>query len=272
MPFFDTKENAMQAVFNAKRESDDSLYYKDWENDKGVFSFHSQIELYFVREGEMEVFVDDCHAILGKGEMSVALSYVPHGYRTPAYSASSALIIPTRLCEEFIHATKNKRVANPLIRDPATVEKILSLFGALRRDNINEIERQGYIYVILGIVMDALEFVDTPRPLDTSLASKILFYVNEHYKDGITPSDVACALGYSESHISRYFKEKLGITLCKYLTIIKLKNAVTLMHERKHSITYCAIESGFNSMRSFYRAFTEEFACSPKEYLQKRKI
>ena len=216
----------MQAVFNAKREADDSLFYKDWQNDKGVFSFHSQVELYFVTDGEMEVFIDDCHATLKKGELSVALSYVPHGYRTPEYSCSSALIIPTRLCEEFILATKNKRVADPLIRDQETVEKIWSLFVSLRRAGINDIERQGYIYVILGIVMDALDFVDTPRPIDSSLASKILFYVNEHYKSGITAADVAAALGYSESHISRYFKEKLGITLCKYLTVIKLKNAV----------------------------------------------
>ncbi len=262
----------MQAVFNAKRESDNSLFYKDWENDKGVFSFHSQIELYFVTDGEMEVFVDDCHAMLGKDEMSVALSYVPHGYRTPEYSASSALIIPTHLCEDFILATKNKRAFHPLIRDHATVQKIRALFAELRKENLNEIEKKGYIYVILGTVMNALNFVDAPRPIDSSLASKILFYVNDQYKNGITPADVAQKLGYSESYIARYFKEKLGITLGKYLTVIKLKNALMLLEEQKRSITDCALESGFNSMRSFYRAFSEEFGCSPKEYLRKSNL
>ena len=45
----------MHAEFGLKRESDNSLFYKEWKNDNGIFHFHSQIELYFVDEGEMEV-------------------------------------------------------------------------------------------------------------------------------------------------------------------------------------------------------------------------
>ena len=117
----------MQAVFNAKRESNNHLFFMDWENDSGVFSFHSQIELYFINEGEMEVFVDDCHTVLKKGEMSIALSYVPHGYKTPVSSASSALIIPTHLCEKFVEETRRKKAVEPFIRDKETVEKIKEL-------------------------------------------------------------------------------------------------------------------------------------------------
>ena len=115
--------------------------------------------------------------------------------------------------------------------------------------------------------MSALQFEEKPRPRDNTLASKILFYANENYKNGISPSDIARHFGYSGSHISRYFKDKCGITLNKYLTIIKLKNAVVLMHEKQHSVTYCALESGFGSVRSFYRAFFNEFGCTPSEYL-----
>ena len=48
--------------------------------------------------------------------------------------------------------------------------------------------------------------------------------------------------------------------------MVRLKNALMLMHEGKHTLTYCALESGFNSVRTFYRAFSEEFDCTPKEY------
>jgi AraC-like DNA-binding protein len=44
------------------------------------------------------------------------------------------------------------------------------------------------------------------------------------------------------------------------------------MNEQKHSITHCAMESGFNSMRTFYRAFREEFGCSPGDYLDSLAI
>jgi xylan 1,4-beta-xylosidase len=97
-----------------------------------------------------------------------------------------------------------------------------------------------------------------------------LFY--KSYKNDKTilqfHSQIAAHFGYSQSYISRYFKSCFNITLIKYLTIIKLQNAIMLMREGKHSATYCSLESGFSSMRTFYRAFYNEFGCSPGEFLK----
>ena len=91
-----------QAVFNVNRERNNNLFCRSYKNDWGVFSFHSQIELYFIDEGEMEVWVGDQYKLLKAGEMSVALSFEPHTYHTPVSSRSSVLIIPQYLCEEFV--------------------------------------------------------------------------------------------------------------------------------------------------------------------------
>ena len=257
----------MHAEFGLKRESNNSLFYKEWENDNGKFHFHSHIELYFVDGGEMEVTVGNLSQKLRAGEMSVALSFVPHGYFTPKSSASGALIIPTRFCENFITETKDKRARNPFITDKATVEKIRKYVRELTRDGINKIEREGYIYVILGIVADALCFEKAKEPLDSALSSRILFYINENYSSELSLSSLAAHFGYSESYISHYFKSRFNVTFNKYLKLIRLKKAVMLMQEGKHSITYCAFESGFSSVRSFYRIFFSEFGCTPKEYV-----
>ena len=171
--------------------------------------------------------------------------------------------------EDFVIATKEKRARTPFITDKETVERIKSHVRALLREGINDIEREGHIYVILGIIMDALSLEDVSEPLDADLSSKIMFYINENYKTDISLSSVAAHFGYSQSHISRYFKSKFNITFNRYLNLIRLKNAVMLMHEKRHNITYCALESGFSSVRTFYRAFDEEFLCSPKELLKK---
>ena len=257
----------MNPIFNIDRERDNKLFYKEYENDKGVLQFHSQIELYFVNEGEMEAWVNGHYKILRSGEMSVALSYDAHAYRTPDHSRSAALIIPSYMCEEFVVAVKGKRATNPFITDPAAIARIKDCFKRLRNENINHIEQRGYIYTILGIVMDSIFLERTNDFKDPSLSSRILLYISENFKTGITPSDIAAHFGYSQSYISRYFKSCFNITLVKYLTIVKLNNTVMLMNERKHSTTYCSLESGFSSMRTFYRAFYAEFGCSPKEYL-----
>ena len=255
----------MHAEFGLQRESNQELFYKEWRCDKGVFHFHSQIELYFIDDGEMDVFVNDRYTRLGAGEMSVALSYAPHGYATPEYSRSSTLIIPTRLCPEFIPLIEHKRAVDPFIRDKEKVARIRAEIAELCRAGINEIERMGHIYVILGIVMSALSFAPAAA-IGTDTAARMLAYVNENYKKDITPASVSEHFGYNQSYVSRFFRDSFGIGLKKYLTVLRLKNAVMLLDGGRHSITYCVLDSGFGSLRSFYRAFKDEFGCTPKEY------
>lgn len=259
----------MQPMFNAVRERDNKLFFKSYENDKTVLQFHSQIELYFVDGGEMDFWVGGHYKRLCEGEMSVALSYDSHAYKTPEASKSSVLIIPPYLCEEFIIATKGKKASRPFICDKETVAKIKSYYNEIKRPDIGKIEQIGYIYVILGIVMQNVFLEASQDNSDPELSSKLLFYINENFKNGITPASIAAHFGYSQSYVSRYFKSCFNTTLIKYLTIIKLQNAIMLMREGKHSATYCSLESGFSSMRTFYRAFYNEFGCPPSEFLEK---
>lgn len=266
----------MQPRFNVEREKHNVLFYKEYTNDKCVFQFHSQIELYFVESGEMDFLVNGHHRTLAAGEMSVALPYDSHAYKTPEKSTSSVLIIPLYLCEAFIDTIKGKVSSSPFITDSDRVKKIKLLVSELNREGINEIERNGYIQVILGIILDSI-FTDlasysathAKNCEDISLASQILLYVNQNFKSDISPSSISSHFGYSQSYISKFFKAKFNVTLVRYLTVIRLKNAVMLLHESKNSVTYCALESGFSSMRTFYRAFSEEFSCSPKEYFSR---
>lgn len=257
----------MQAVFGINREKNNALFYREYTDIKGTLQFHSQIELCFIDEGESEVYINNHRRNLRAGEMSVALSYDTHAYRTPEYSKSALFIIPIYLCEEFINTIKHKRVANPFITDKDCVAKIRGYIREIIKPDINPIKLQGYIYIILGIIMDSICFERAQIPMDTQLSSKILFYLNDNFKSNISLAQISENIGYSESYISRYFKACFNVGISRYLTVIRLKNALMLMQEKKHQITYCALESGFNSMRTFYRAFYDELGCSPREYM-----
>ena len=257
----------MQARFNIERERENKLLIKSYKNDSCLFQFHSQIEIYMVDEGEMELFVGGKLALVGAGQISVAMGYVPHAYKTPGSSVSSVLLIPPHMCEEFVVATRGKRITDPIITDPAVCDEIRRYYSLLKEPGISRIRQVGYINVILGIIMENVELKDEGKQLDADLGSRILFYIDEHFKLGITPATISSHFGYSQSYVSRYFRSCFGITLCKYLTVVKLRNAIMLMHEGKHDVTYCALESGFSSMRTFYRSFRDEFGISPKELM-----
>ena len=259
----------MQPYFNMNREKSKQLGSFNYENDWCVLQFHSQIEICIVHEGEMEMFIDGKHRTLKKGDISVALSFVPHAYKTPLHSRSSIIFIPTHICEEFMALTENKRLVSPFISDPQIYEKFNEYFSLLQQKDINDIKYRGLMYLILGIILENVELAADESPIDTELVSKILFYINENYKNDISPAKIAEHFGYSQGHISRYFKSCCGVNLVKYIALMRLRRAVMLIHEGERNITDCILESGFSSSTTFYRTFNTEFGCSPKEYIKK---
>lgn len=257
----------MEPIFRVDRETRNYLSYEKYSNDKSVFCFHSQIELYFVDEGEMDMTISGIRRILKAGEMSVALSFEPHKYSTPERSESSVLFIPVHMCPDFMETVKHKKALSPYICDRAVVSEIKECAGRLAGCLDNHIKAQGYVYIILGLLLENMTFEPVKKMVDTRLSSTLLTYISENFSEDISLSTAAVVLGYNESYISRYFKSCFGVGFNNYLTTVRLKNVLMLMNEKKYTLTHCVMESGFNSLRTFYRAFHKEFGCTPTEYM-----
>ena len=186
----------MQPRFYIEREREQDVFYKEYTNGTGYFGFHSPIELYFVNEGQMEVVINNQKRVLSENQMSVALSFDAHTYKTIEESKSCVLIIPTYMCEEFIAGIKHKRILNPYICNEEAVIKIKEYVKELNKPDVNNIMKRGYIYIILGLVMQNLSFVDSQEALDPELSSRILFYINENFSKDITLASIAAEFGY----------------------------------------------------------------------------
>lgn len=262
----------MNAVFRTDREKQDFLFYKEYQNDSAIFGFHSQVELYFIDDGEMDITVNSHHKRLKKGEMCVALSFDAHGYSTPEFSKSSVLIIPTHLCTEFIENIRDKHSTYPFICNKEVVSEIKEHVKKLNSCGENDIKRQGYIYVILGLVAENIYFENNSSSVDTALSSKLLMYIEKNFSQNISLKTASIEFGYNQSYLSRYFKSCFKIGFNQFLTTIRLKNALALMNEHQGKLAYCAFESGFNSLRTFHRVFYKEFGCTPKEYTKHNDI
>ena len=198
--------------------------------------------------------------------MAVVLSYDAHLFRSVCPSRSSILIIPSDLCREFAMAVQNRQTKNPFICEEAAVKQIRSLVDAIRFDCGNEVKRRGYLYVILGIVLENIFLETVENPVDTELSSRILFYLNEHFREEISLQSLSANFGYSASYLSRYFKDSVGIGINRYVNLLRLRNALLLLREGKYTHMDCALESGFSSVRTFYRVFQREFCCAPHAY------
>ena len=260
----------MQATFHIKRERIQHFHMERYQRLGGSFHFHSHIELLLLHRGEAEVCINEARIPLHENELAMVAGYEAHKFLSLTDNVDcTILFIPAFLCPDFVEALRNKTSRFPVVRDAAAMARITGAVTELSREGLNAIEQNGYIHVILGTVLGQIGLEERVAPPETELPDRLLFYINEHYKEDISAESIAQAMGYSRNHLSRSFRASLHVGLGRYINTVRLKNAVMLMRENKGSITDCALESGFPSLRTFYRVFAEEFGCSPREYLKR---
>ncbi len=104
---------------------------------------------------------------------------------------------------------------------------------------------------------------DDPHSLITE---KINAHVRENLNKSITISELADSLGYSVSYLRAVFRDRLGVSLGRYIRESRLSEAAQLLQEPGIRVTDAAKRCGFDSLVVFSRAFKNTFGISPKDY------
>jgi len=91
-------------------------------------------------------------------------------------------------------------------------------------------------------------------------------YIMAHYTEEITLIDLAKAARYSPWHALRAFAELVGKTPFEYLRTVRLSEAAKKLRDTKMSVLDVALASAFGSHEGFTKAFSREFAISPRRY------
>lgn len=94
----------------------------------------------------------------------------------------------------------------------------------------------------------------------------ILRFVADNFSAPITVGDVAEAVNLSASRATSVFREVMGVSIKHHLTRTRLSHARMLLTETDSKIVAIALDSGFQSLSSFYAAFTDANNVSPAEY------
>jgi AraC-like DNA-binding protein len=259
----------MQAKFLLKREKNNTLSYARIDSPDFEVHFHSHIELYIILSGSIEIIINNTRRVLNGGEISIALSYDAHGYRTVEKADAICLIIPRTYCSEILSFFENKLLPSPFISDGQTFKTVSEAAIQLLQET-NEVSRRGYVYVILGEVLKHMSEEAQSTTQEVPFSADMLIYISNHFREEISLNTISTHFGYNPSYLSRIFRQTFGMSFCKYLTMIRLREFILLMSSNEMNITECALECGFGSMRSFYRSFHDEFGCTPKEYLSRK--
>ncbi len=108
---------------------------------------------------------------------------------------------------------------------------------------------------------------------DETLINKVMKVINENLSDpNLNVEMLAEHVGMSRVHMHRKLKELTNQSARDFIKSIRLKQAATLLAEKKINISEIAYTTGFSSLSHFSNSFKEFYGVSPKEYMAEAAV
>ncbi len=98
------------------------------------------------------------------------------------------------------------------------------------------------------------------------LVEHIIKYVKDNYCNGLYMEKVASHMDLSSKYISRIFKQRMGISLVDYISLVQIDKSKELLLDTNKTIDEIAGSVGINSRVTFYRLFKKHEGISPSSF------
>ena len=94
----------------------------------------------------------------------------------------------------------------------------------------------------------------------------IIAYIEEYYSEKITLEDLAKHTNQSVYHLAHDFKKSTGQSPLEYINRYRLAMAANLLTKTNEAVLNIAIDTGFNNVSYFNRAFKANYGMTPTQY------
>lgn len=225
---------------------------------------HLCFEFITIRKGKMNVTVDGTVYLLCPGDSLLIFPNQLHSLESENSEHMLCIFAPD-LVRAYLSKTERCCPENNFFRpDPYLTEALDHV-----PTDASNITKKGILYSLCSAFDQRAVY--TPRKIgQKGLLSKIFSFVEDHYAGECTLEQLSTELGYDYAYLSRQFKKSTGISYVSYLNIYRLNKACYLLENSDESILQCALDSGYNSLRTFNRNFKKQYACSPAQYRKQR--
>lgn len=249
---------------------------KNLSNRGSEIHYHSCFEIYCLTDGECDSFVDDKLYNLHPGDMIIIPPGAIHATHYNGKKHSRVLInfsmhyISSSLIDvvsKGVYFFKNEGAEEELNRMFAEIAKEESCSDSFSEEAIRSLLAR---LIIMAVRHEPRQ---AEKISSSSFIEDAVRYVQNNYRNPICLDDIAKSCGVSKVHLSRRFKEKIGIGLNEYIAIYRLKNAKELLlTQDKMSICEVAFECGFNDSNYFSWLFKKTYGVTPSQYRKNTRM
>ena len=230
--------------------------------------WHPAQEFLLVLEGECEITSDKTRTYK-EDDIIMINAYEPHSL----LAKSGAVLLALQIRDGIFESNEGfcvDSVRNP-DADYTVIKSIMARLIKLHNDRPCGFEAlmQSEIYMLKHDLV--VKFRPDPKTAARNLTyrkhpsrlSDVLDYINAHYKEPITLSQIAGHFFFSDAYLSRSFEKAMGISFKKYLARLRFADAVDMLMSTNAPIDEIAASCGFPNTRAFVEIHKDVYGCLP---------
>ena len=202
------------------------------------------------------------------------LAFLPPG-RSFSCTSQGSRILLLGLSDSFVDDHLNIRPL-PLLISPLEPEKdylplkrhILAIASRDRDSGCDDLFVTGTVYLLLSELRSLM-----PENTSASGSSRyaervrrIAEYIDLHYADNFSLTDLANAFYLTPQYLSTFFREHFSTNFKTYLTDKRLFYSLRDLRNTRIPISEIALKNGFASVSAYQKNFLKVYGCSPSEF------
>lgn len=270
------------------------IHYSEWMSDSVIefMHFHPMFEIYYVTEGNLQIYVHDHIETLSEKEIIYIAPDIKHYVlHTPGkhwkYFVLIFEIVPRSGRKFAFHSMEAREIICQLdqiqqenyilLREPFDGEHIIrNIEKEQQEKKIGWVSTSNFLFwqfVILSLrhinnTHSAQECPDGTLNLGLE-ASK---FIHMNYQNDITIDSVAKYLNIAPRHVNRVFQSLFGTTFSRTLSILRMEYAKNYLYSTSYSVEKIASMVGFNSPATLRNLIRQEEGLSIREFRRKYSI
>ncbi len=241
--------------------------------------FHTHCEIMYVTQYDVQVTVDGTTYQAEKDDVIFVGPHQIHSFQSGA-PLVYIMFAGLSLFNEYIERMNECQPVSPIVHFSSSQERDIC-FSLMKYLNFQFHEARYYgeqpekplsapvasamAKTVISILMEHLTWKRV-QSSDPDLLRRILEYCLKHYKSDISVHSVADALDLSDHAVTRAFATNFQCNFRQYINSLRIDEATNKLTSGEMSITEAALTSGFDTLRTFNRAFLADKGVTPSEY------
>lgn len=248
--------------------------------------------IFYLFKGRLTIMADFKNYDMTKNDILIINSGIPYKLITPA--KEDAVLLAVNFDYTFSHTgksfplppVKSNLFKTEMLLENASFENAPILNKTLFLKNFSEAESflvsserefsrklMGYESIISANITNVLisavrksGLISNALNPSNDTVNEILCYLNEHYSERLTNSEIGKKFGFHPNYTCFLIKNITGMPLHKYLIHIRLVNAIKLLADTTLSISAISENTGFINPSTFSKTFKKYTGQNPCEY------